>query len=79
MKKFKLTWGEGSIMSIHKVYRTMTVEAESIDKVDPRVILPEEIKKNIYYIRTLITSETKRNYDYGSWSEFIEAEEEKKD
>lgn len=52
----------------------MTITAENIDDINPIVILPDNIKK-IYYVRTIITSETKRNYDYGSWFEFIEAEE----
>ena len=32
-------------------------------------------KEKFFYVRKLYTSETKRYYDYGSWSEFIEAEE----
>ena len=53
----------------------MEVEAENIDDIDCTVILPDIIKKKIYYVRTIITSQTKRNYDYGSWVDFIEAVE----
>lgn len=75
MKKFIITWGKGSVLEISKVYATMTVEAESIDDINPTIILPDVIKRKVYYVRKIFTSETKRNYDYGSWSEFIEAEE----
>ena len=75
MKKFVLKWGEGSVESITNVYKQMRVEAETINDINPIIILPEEIKNGVRYVRMLVTSETKRNYDYGSWSEFIEAEE----
>ena len=75
MKRFILKWGKGSVESIVNVYKQMTVEAETINDINPTIILPEEIKNGVRYVRMLVTSETKRNYDYGSWSEFIEAEE----
>ena len=75
MKKFILRWGKGSVLGIKEEYKTMTVEAESIDNVDPTLILPNTIKCKIYYIRIIHTSDTKRNYDYGSYTEFVEAEE----
>ena len=75
MKKFILKWGKGNVESIVNVYKQMTVEAETINDINPIIILPEEIKNGVRYVRMLVTSETKRNYDYGSWSEFIEAEE----
>ncbi len=75
MKKFILKWGKGSVESIVNVYKQMTVEAETINDINPTIILSEEIKNGVRYVRMLVTSETKRNYDYGSWSEFIEAEE----
>ena len=75
MKKFILKWGKGSVLGIKAVYKTMTIEEECIDDVDPLVILPDIIKRRVYYVRKIHNSETKRNYDYGSWSEFIEAEE----
>ena len=79
MKTFILKWGRGSVFGIQIVYKSMTIEEECIDDVDPLVILPDIIKRRVYYVRKIHTSETKRNYDYGSWSEFIEAEEIKKD
>ena len=57
----------------------MVIEEENIDDINPTVILPNTIKMKVHYIRILHTAETKRNYDYGSWSEFIEAEEIKED
>ena len=75
MKKFILKWGKGNVESIVNVYKQMPVEAETINDINPIIILPEEIKNGVRYVRMLVTSETKRNYDYGSWSEFIEAEE----
>ena len=75
MKRFILKWGKGSVLGINTVYKTMEVEAENIDDIDCTVILPDIIKKKIYYVRTIITSQTKRNYDYGSWVDFIEAVE----
>lgn len=75
MKKFILKWGRGSVLSIQVIYKTMIIDAKCIDEIDPKVILPDVIKRKIHYIRIIHTSETKRNYDYGSWSEFIEAEE----
>ena len=75
MKKFVLRWGRGNVEDIQIVYKTITVDAENIDEINPTVTLPDIIKRKIFYVRTIFTSETKRNYDYGSWSEFIEAEE----
>ena len=69
--------GKGSVLGIQTLYKTMTITAENIDDINPIVILPDTIKRKVYYIRTIHTSEAKRNYDYGSWSEFIEAEEMK--
>ena len=53
----------------------MIIEKESIDDINPIDILPDTIEKRVCYVRKIFTSEAKRNYDYGSWSEFIEAEE----
>ena len=75
MKKFILKWGRGSVLSIQVVYKAMNIEAKCIDDINPVVILPDTIKRKVCYVRSIHTSETKRNYDYGSWSEFIEAEE----
>ena len=75
MKQFQIKWGQGSIKNIETVYKTMTVEANNMDDIDPIIILPDNVKKEISYIRYLVASETKRHYDYGSWSEFIEVEE----
>ena len=77
MKTFILKWGKGSVLGIQTLYKTMTITTENIDDINPIVILPDSIKRKVYYVRTIHTSETKRNYDYGSWSEFIEAEETK--
>lgn len=77
MKTFILKWGKGSVVEIQTLYRTMIITAENIDHINPIVILPDNIKRKVCYVRTIHTSETKRNYDYGSWSEFIEAEEKK--
>ena len=78
MKKiFKLTWGRGSVEGIRIMYNTMNIEAEKIDDIDPTIILPERIKKKVFYVRSIHTSDTKRNYDYGSYVDFIEAEEVK--
>ena len=79
MKTFVLKWGKGSVLGIQTVYKTMTVEEECIDDINPLVILPYVIKRRVIYVREIHTSETKRNYDYGSYIEFIEAEEIKKD
>ena len=75
MKKFIIKWGKGEIQHLEEIFETLTVEKENIDDVDPTLILPEEVKKEIHYLRRLNTSDTKRNYDYGSWSDFIEVEE----
>ena len=69
--------GKGSIYEIQIIYKTLIVEAENIDDIDPLEILPEYIKRKVSYVRIIDTSETKRNYDYGSWVDFIEAEETK--
>ena len=79
MKTFVIKWGMGSVLDIRTVYKTMTIQQKSIDDIDPLVILPDIIKQKVHYVRIIHTSEAKRNYDYGSWSEFIEAEETKKD
>lgn len=75
MKTFTLKWGKGSVVKIQTIYKTISITAENIDKINPIVILPDSIKRKVCYVRTLHTSETKRIYDYDSWSEFIEAEE----
>ena len=77
MKKFILKWGKGSVCEIRIIYKTLTTEAENIDEINPLEILPEYIKRKVPYVRIIHTSETKRNYDYGSWVDFIEAEETK--
>ena len=79
MKKFIIKWGRGEIQHLEEIHETLIVEKEDIDDVDPTLILPEEVKKEIHYLRRLNTADTKRNYDYGSWSDFIEVEEIKKD
>ena len=79
MKTFILKWGKGSVLGIQTVHKIMTVEEECIDDINPLVILPYVIKRRVIYVREIHTSETKRNYDYGSYIEFIEAEERKKD
>ena len=78
MKKFILKWGKGSVLGIQIIYKTMTIEKENIDEINAIDILPDTIKNRVCYVRKIFTSETKRNYDYGSWSEFIETEEIKK-
>lgn len=75
MKKFKITWGRGSALGIDTVFESKTVEADNIDSVDPLIILPKQMLKNIYYTRVIHTSDTKRNVDYGSYVNFIEIEE----
>ena len=75
MKEFILKWGRGSVCEIRTIYKTLTIEAENIDDINPLEILPEYIKRKVPYVRIIHTSETKRNYDYGSWVDFIEAEE----
>ena len=75
MKKFILKWGKGSICGIRIIYKTLTTKAENIDDINPLEILPDSIKRKVPYVRIIHTSETKRNYDYGSWVDFIEAEE----
>ena len=77
MKKFILKWGKGSVCEIQTIYKTLEIEAESINDIKPLEILPEYIKKKVFYVRTIHTSETRRNYDYGSWVDFIELEEMK--
>ena len=79
MKTFILKWGKGSVCGIKIVYKTMNIEEENIDDINPIIILPETIQRKICYVRSIHTSKTKRNYDYGSYTEFIEAEEIKKD
>ena len=75
MKKFVLKWGRGSVCGIQIVYKTTIIEEENIDNINPLEILPDAIKRKVPYVRTIHTSVTKRNYDYGSWVDFIEAEE----
>ena len=70
-----MKWGKGSVVKIQTIYKSISITAENIDDINPIVILPDNIKRKVYYVRTIHTSETKRNYDYGSRSEFIEAEE----
>lgn len=53
----------------------ITSEEENIDDINPLEILPEYMKRKVPYVRKIHTSETKGNYDYGSYVEFIEAEE----
>ena len=75
MKKYILKWGKGSVCEIRTIYKTLTIEAENIDDINPLQILPDAIKRKVPYVRIIHTSETKRNYDYGSWADFIEVEE----
>lgn len=75
MKRFVLKCGKGSVLDIKTTYKIMIIEKESIDDTNPIDILLDTIKKRVCYVRKIFTFETKRNYDYGSWSEFIEAEE----
>ena len=75
MKKFRLTYGRGNVLKIDIIYKTIIVEANSIDDINPIEILPDIIKNKVHFVRVIFTSDIKRNYDYGSWSEFIEAEE----
>ena len=75
MKKFIIKWGKGSVCETRTTYKTLTTEAENIDDINPLEILPEYIKRKVPYVRKIHTSETKRNYDYGSWVDFIEVEE----
>ena len=77
MKRFILKWGRGSVCEIRIIYKTLIIEAENIDNIKPLEILPEYIKGKVHYVRVIYTSETKRNYDYGRWVDFIEAEEMK--
>ncbi len=79
MKKFVLKWGRGSVCGIQIVYKTTIIEEENIDNINPLEILLDVIKRKVPYVRIIYTSKTKRNYDYGSWVDFIEAEEIKKD
>ena len=78
MKKVVLKWGRGSVCGIQIVYKTAIVEEENIDNIHPLEILPEAIKRKVPYVRIIHTSEAKRNYDYGSWVDYIEAEEIKR-
>ena len=75
MKKFVLKWGRGSVCGIQIVYKMAIVEEENIDNINPLKILPDTIKRKVPYVRIIHTSKIKRNYDYGSWMDFIEAEE----
>ena len=75
MKKFILKWGKGNVLNIQSVYKTMIIEEECIYDVDALIILPYAIKRRVYYVRKIHTSKTKRNYDYGSYTEFMEAKE----
>ena len=78
MKKVVLKWGRGSVCGIQIVYKTAIVEEENIDNIHPLEILPEAIKRKVPYVRINHTSEAKRNYDFGSWVDYIEAEEIKR-
>ena len=75
MKKYKITWGKGSVLGIDKIFETKIIEADNIDSVDPLIILPKPMLKIVYYTRVIHTSDTKRNVDYGSYVDFIEIEE----
>ena len=75
MKKYIIKWGKESACEKRIVYKTLTTEAANIDDVNPLEILPDSIKRKVPYVITIHTSETKRNYDYGSWVNFIELEE----
>jgi hypothetical protein len=57
------------------VYKTAIIEKENIDNINPLEILPDAIKRKVPYVKTIHTSETKRNYDYDSWVDFIEVKE----
>ena len=41
MKKFVLKWGKGNVLSIKTIYKTMIIEKESIDDINPIDILPD--------------------------------------
>ena len=75
MKKFILKWGKGSVCEIRIIYKTKTNEEKNIEDINPLKILPEYIKRKVPYVRKIHKKKKKRNYDYDSWVDFIEAEE----
>ena len=78
MKKFILKRGKGSVCEIRIIYKTLTTKAENIDDVNPLEILPDSIKRKVPYVRKIHTSETKRNYDYGSWGGLLKQKKMKR-
>lgn len=75
MKKFKITWGRGSVEGIKIMYKTIEIKSKNIDSIDFLSILPKELRSKVLYFRVIYTSNTKRNIDYGSYVDFIEVEE----
>ena len=55
MKKFILKWGKGSVCEIRIIYKTLAIEAENIDDINPLEILPEYIKRKVPYVRKIHT------------------------
>lgn len=80
MKKFKIVWYIGSVDNNQQEILDSKIEyAEDIDQVDACAILPESIRQKICYTRILMTSDTIRNIDYGSYVKFLAVEEIKGD
>ena len=76
MKKYKVTWYNGSIESEHSVLDSKEVEAEDINKVQYLDILPEDTREKVYYTRgVLFDPEKWIVIDYGSWFNFISIRE----
>ena len=59
MKTFILKWGKGSVLGIQTIYKTMSITAENIDDSNPLVILPDSVKRKVYYVRIIHASEKK--------------------
>ena len=53
MKKFVLKWGKGNVLEIKVIYKSMIVEAKSIDDINATIILPDSIKRKVFYVRNI--------------------------
>ena len=48
MKKFVLKWGKGNVLEVKVIYKSMIVEAKSIDDINATIILPDSIKRKVF-------------------------------
>ena len=72
MKKFILKWGKGSVCEIRIIYKTLAIEAENIDDINPLEILPEYIKRKVPYVRKILDIGANKGLDLRPFRGFLE-------